>query len=110
MAQSSLDEINLKLQEQSKSKKSKGKGKKKEGEPEATTLAEQKQAMEEAIRAYKDAEAGIWAKYASWSEKAIHAMTGTKIRKNAVRAVPHCGGAWADLFQDTVSVELDGKR
>lgn len=110
MAQSSLDEINLKLQEQSKSKKSKGKGKKKEGEPEATTLAEQKQAMEEAIRAYKDAEAGIWAKYASWSEEAIHAMTGTKIRKNAVRAVPHCGGAWADLFQDTVSVELDGKR
>lgn len=58
MAQSSLDEINLKLQKQSKSKKSKGKGKKKEGEPEATTLAEQKQAMEETIRAYKDAEAG----------------------------------------------------
>ncbi|OWZ67231.1 hypothetical protein AYX14_00331 [Cryptococcus neoformans] len=107
MAQSSLDEINLKLQEQSKSKKSKGKGKKKEGEPEATTLAEQKQAMEETIRAYKDAEAGIWAKYASWSEEAIHAMTGTKIRKNAVRAVPHCGGAWADLFQDTEKVTAD---
>ncbi|EAL22747.1 hypothetical protein CNBB1950 [Cryptococcus deneoformans B-3501A] len=101
MTQSSLDEINLQLQKQSKSKKGKAKGKKKEDELEATTLAEQKQMAEEAIRAYKDAEAGIWAKYASWSEEAIHAMTGTEVRKKAVRAVPHCGGAWADLFQDT---------
>lgn len=109
MTQSSLDVINLQLQEQSKSKKSKTKGKKKEDGPEPTTLAEQKQMAEEAIRAYKDAEAGIWAKYASWSEETIHAATGTEVRKKAVRAVPHCASAWADLFQDTVSVEFDDK-
>ncbi|WVO20839.1 uncharacterized protein IAS62_002139 [Cryptococcus decagattii] len=106
MTQSSLDVINLQLQEQSKSKKSKTKGKKKEDGPEPTTLAEQKQMAEEAIRAYKDAEAGIWAKYASWSEETIHAATGTEVRKKAVRAVPHCASAWADLFQDTITADL----
>lgn len=109
MTQRSLDGINLQLQEQSKSKKSKTKGKKKEDGPEPTTLAEQKQMAEEAIRVYKDAEAGIWAKYASWSEEIIHPAIGTEVRKKAVRAVPHCGSAWADLFQDTVSVEFDDK-
>ncbi|KAL0254058.1 hypothetical protein I308_101437 [Cryptococcus tetragattii IND107] len=106
MTQRSLDGINLQLQEQSKSKKSKTKGKKKEDGPEPTTLAEQKQMAEEAIRVYKDAEAGIWAKYASWSEEIIHPATGTEVRKKAVRAVPHCGSAWADLFQDTITADL----
>ncbi|KGB79737.2 hypothetical protein CNBG_5575 [Cryptococcus deuterogattii R265] len=107
MTQSSLDGINLQLQEQSKSKKSKTKGKKKEDGPEPMTLAEQKRMAEEAIRAYKDAEAGIWAKYASWSEETIHAATGTEVRKKAARAVPHCGSAWADLFQDTEKITAD---
>ncbi|WVQ78414.1 hypothetical protein IAT38_000500 [Cryptococcus sp. DSM 104549] len=77
--QASLDEVNVAIKALEKKIKAKGKGKgKKKGEEEEEdpaaqkeALVQQKTAAEDSIRAYKDAEAGIWARYARWESREL---------------------------------------
>ncbi|WVR06547.1 hypothetical protein IAU60_003578 [Kwoniella sp. DSM 27419] len=52
----------------------------------------------ETIRAYKDAEALIWLKYAHWAESTLSASSSAAIRQRAVRACPQSGETWVDCM------------
>ncbi|WWD18688.1 hypothetical protein CI109_103142 [Kwoniella shandongensis] len=68
-SETTLVDLNASIQQAKKDSKGKGKQKSREDVAELDTLMDQRRAVEEAIRAYKDAEASIWAKYASWAER-----------------------------------------
>ncbi|WVQ96378.1 hypothetical protein IAU59_003483 [Kwoniella sp. CBS 9459] len=70
-----------------------GKGKNKENS-ELDVLVEQVRATGEALRAYKDAEASIWLKYAGWAVEVGLQDVATKIYGRSVRACPHNGETW----------------
>ncbi|KAK8858792.1 hypothetical protein IAR55_003022 [Kwoniella newhampshirensis] len=76
-------------------KDSKGKGKQKPREEiaEVDGLMDQRRALEEAIRAYKDAEATIW-------EDALGVLESSALRSRAIRACPHNGDAWCRQLLD----------
>ncbi|TYJ56665.1 hypothetical protein B9479_002595 [Cryptococcus floricola] len=92
---SALNSLALQIEEaeakegEKKKKSKKGKGKKKD-EPEEEdvkgVLVEQKKMAEQAFRAYKDAEASIWAKYAAWADDNQGPEKGQSVRLRAVRA------------------------
>ncbi|WVQ71771.1 hypothetical protein IAR50_001312 [Cryptococcus sp. DSM 104548] len=106
--QSALDGVALQIRDaeakegEKKKKSKKGKGKKDEPEEEdvKAVMVEQQKMVEQAFRAYKDAEASIWAKYAAWADENQGSKEGLDIRKRAIRAVPQSGTAWADLLHD----------
>nr|XP_031864419.1 uncharacterized protein CI109_000333 [Kwoniella shandongensis]KAA5531491.1 hypothetical protein CI109_000333 [Kwoniella shandongensis] len=99
-SETTLVDLNASIQQAKKDSKGKGKQKSREDVAELDTLMDQRRAVEEAIRAYKDAEASIWAKYASWADDAVDAAEASDIRLRAVRACPHTGDAWCRLLLD----------
>ncbi|ODO10809.1 hypothetical protein I350_01407 [Cryptococcus amylolentus CBS 6273] len=117
--QSALNSVALQIEEaeaqdgEKKKKSKKGKGKKKD-EPEEEDvkgiLVEQKKMAEQAFRAYKDAEASIWARYAAWADDNQGPEQGLSVRLRAVRAVPQSGTAWADLLQDLANLDVYFER
>nr|ODN95071.1 hypothetical protein L204_04418 [Cryptococcus depauperatus CBS 7855] len=101
IAKVSLDSLNIQIKEQTNKSKGKGKGKgKKKDEDKESALTDQKKMIEETIRAFKDAEAGIWMRHAAWAEEAIGPAGGNNVRMRMVKAVPHSGDAWTDLLRD----------
>ncbi|WVN86727.1 uncharacterized protein L203_101899 [Cryptococcus depauperatus CBS 7841] len=103
IARVSLDSLNIQIKEQTNKSKGKGKGKgKKKDEDKESALTDQKKMIEETIRAFKDAEAGIWMRHAAWAEEAIGPVGGNNVRMRMVKAVPHSGDAWTDLLRDNL--------
>ncbi|WWD05336.1 hypothetical protein V865_003409 [Kwoniella europaea PYCC6329] len=75
---------------------SKGQGRKKrdeEGSDEMAAIHQQIQVAGEAVRAYKDAEAAIWAKYGGWAVN-----SASRLRIRATRACPQNGDTWINAL------------
>nr|XP_019000213.1 uncharacterized protein I203_07372 [Kwoniella mangroviensis CBS 8507]OCF63674.1 hypothetical protein I203_07372 [Kwoniella mangroviensis CBS 8507] len=79
----------------------KGQGRKKrdeEGSDEMAAIYQQIQVAGQAIRAYKDAEAAIWAKYGGWAAETLPKDSAGRLWIRATRACPQNGDTWINAL------------
>nr|XP_019045381.1 hypothetical protein I302_05770 [Kwoniella bestiolae CBS 10118]OCF24311.1 hypothetical protein I302_05770 [Kwoniella bestiolae CBS 10118] len=65
-------------------------------------IHEQVRVAGEAVRAYKDAEASLWSKYAGWALDTLSLDSANHIWSRAARACPQNGDIWVNLLLNEV--------